>query len=164
MEGRFTRRLISFAAAVVRLRLSAAFSLLATAPILALTQMSFGVLFEFPGNHDDSKKSSNDDPMIIGNTRARQRAADKDKPMAAIAGGATTKGADTRGHNNTQIATVMLPSLLKTVEADKFHCALLTGVDDDNDFWMSAASRTKLEKHDGGLLPTFVHDFPNVDN
>lgn len=83
-----------------------------------------------------------------------------DRPLVAVVMGATSKRTNIKNYNETQIATVMLPSLLNTMEADKYQYNVFVGVDNDDEFWMNQTNRQQLEKQAEPLVQVFVRDYP----
>lgn len=87
------------------------------------------------------------------------------KPLVAVVMAATTKRTAITQYTQTDIARRMLPSLLKTMEPDKYQYSLFVGVDDDDAFWTNSTIHQQLIKHiNSKLRDVQVRAFRSIPN
>jgi len=86
------------------------------------------------------------------------------KPKIAVAMGATSRH---RGHlilDNTSLVSVILPSLEKTMETDRFKYKVFVGIDDDDKFWNNQTRQHDVKEKIMDDLDLVFHSFPQPKN
>ena len=90
----------------------------------------------------------------------------KRRPKIAVAFCATAKGPQMTRVKLEQMALMRfaLPSLLKTMEKDRYEYELYVGVDDDDTFWNNAETQRRVHSAAGRALKVVFRAFPSKKN
>lgn len=82
------------------------------------------------------------------------------RPMIAVATCASSRNWEHLPFDAMSLVKLMLPSLLKTMESDRFQYKLFVGIDDDDNFWSNRLNQEKLRIEAKGQLELLFHSFP----
>ncbi len=84
-------------------------------------------------------------------------------PFVAVVTCATAKGVVPQAFGHMALAKIMVPSLLRTAERQKYRYGVFVGVDDDDAFWADPAHTSAL-RGVAGNIPVHVHAFKNSEH
>ena len=109
-----------------------------------------------------------DEDHVVGGTNGFDGDFDGDsgKPLVAVVVCATTKGVMKSMVKFERLALVKfaLPSMLRTLELERFRYALFVGVDDNDAFWTDKGNQERVVKLANGKIDVRFHAFPNKPN